>query len=127
MTIRKTCKHIIILVLFAVFILSIIACCCAINVKAENETNVALADTALYGDKNGGNPFVIKNGYVDRNGEKQEVKNISLIKHGEYFKADPLHSKNRTDQNSAGTCTTVAMDLLFGFHNYYSDRRLIPH
>ena len=66
MTIRKTCKHIIILVLFAVFILSIIACC-NINVKAESETNIELADTTLYGDKNGGNPFVIKNGYVERN------------------------------------------------------------
>ena len=66
MTIRKTCKHIIILVLFAVFILSIIACC-NINVKAENETNIELADTTLYGDKNGGDPFIIKNGYVERN------------------------------------------------------------
>ena len=125
MTIRKTCKHIIILVLFAVFILSIIACC-NINVKAENATNIELADTTLYGDKNGGNPFIIKNGYVERNGEKQEVKNISLIKHGEYFKANPAHSDNKTSQNTAGTCTTVAMDLLLGFHNYYSDRRLIP-
>lgn len=42
MTIRKTCKHIIILVLFAVFILSIIACCRAINVKAENATNIVI-------------------------------------------------------------------------------------
>lgn len=42
MTIRKTCKHIIILVLFAVFILSIIACCRAINVKAENGTNIVI-------------------------------------------------------------------------------------
>ena len=67
MTIRKTYKHIIILVLFAVFILSIIACCRAMNVKAEDGTNIALAETALYGDKNGGNPFVIKNGYVERN------------------------------------------------------------
>ena len=126
MTIRKTCKHIIILVLFAVFILSIIACCCAINVKAENETNIELADTTLYGDKNGGDPFIIKNGYITRNGESQKVTNISLIKYGEYFKANPLHSENKDDQNSAGTCTTVAMELLFGFHNYYSDRRLIP-
>ena len=125
MTIRKTCKHIIILVLFAVFILSIIACC-NINVKAENETNIELADTTLYGDKNGGDPFIIKNGYITRNGESQKVTNISLIKYGEYFKANPLHSENKDDQNSAGTCTTVAMELLFGFHNYYSDRRLIP-
>ena len=126
-TTRKPYKLSIFILLFAIFILSIIVCCSAINVKAENETNIELADTALYGDKNGGDPFIIKNGYVERNGEKQEVKNISLIKNGEYFKANPLHSKNRTDQNSAGTCTTVAMDLLFGFHNYYSDRRLIPY
>lgn len=63
----KTSKLVIVMLLFAVFILSIVACCCEINAKAENETNVALADTALYGDKNGGNPFVIKNGYVERN------------------------------------------------------------
>lgn len=125
--IRKTSKLVIVVLLFAAFILSIIACCRAMNVKAEDGTNIALAETALYGDKNGGNPFIIKNGYVERNGERQEVNNISLIKHGEYFKANPLHSENKDDQNSAGTCTTVAMDLLFGFHNYYSDRRLIPY
>ena len=126
MTIRKPYKLPIFILLFAIFILSIIACCSAINVKAENETSITIADTSLYGDKNGGNPFIIKNGYVERNGEKQEVKNISLIKHGEYFKANPAHSDNKTSQNTAGTCTTVAMDLLLGFHNYYSDRRLIP-
>ena len=67
MTIRKTYKLSIFMLLFAIFILSIIACCSAINVKAENGTNIELADTALYGDKNGGDPFVIKNGYVERN------------------------------------------------------------
>ena len=64
---RKTYKLSIFMLLFAIFILSIIACCSAINVKAENETNIELADTTLYGDKNGGDPFIIKNGYVERN------------------------------------------------------------
>lgn len=40
--IRKTSKCVIVVLLFAVFILSIIACCCAINVKAEDGTNIVI-------------------------------------------------------------------------------------
>ena len=39
---RKTYKLSIFMLLFAIFILSIIACCSAINVKAENGTNIVI-------------------------------------------------------------------------------------
>ena len=41
-TTRKPYKLSIFILLFAIFILSIIVCCSAINVKAENGTNIVI-------------------------------------------------------------------------------------
>ena len=53
--------------------------------------------------------------------------NVHLIPNSNYFYLNPDHGDNNGSINSEGTCTTVAMELLMGYHNYYSDRRLIPH
>ena len=52
--------------------------------------------------------------------------NVKYISNKNYFIANPLHAVHDESYNSNGTCTTVAMQLLLGYHNYYTDRRLIP-
>lgn len=52
--------------------------------------------------------------------------NETYISHPEYFWANPRHADNKTSDNLVGTCTTVAMQMVMGYHNYYTDRRLIP-
>ncbi len=39
---------------------------------------------------------------------------------------NPNHGHYLEGQNSMGTCTTIAAQLLMGYHNYYSYRKLIP-
>ncbi len=56
----------------------------------------------------------------------QGFTGIHYIENANYFLANPLHHANDLSDNSQGTCTTVALQLLVGYHNYYSDRRLIP-
>ena len=55
-----------------------------------------------------------------------DFANIHYIDNANYFIANPLHNENVGNDNENGACTTVAMQLLMGYHNYYSDRRLIP-
>lgn len=56
----------------------------------------------------------------------QNFENIKYIENANYFKVNPYHAANDGSDNEAGTCTTVAMQMLMGYHNYYSDGRLIP-
>lgn len=51
---------------------------------------------------------------------------LHYIENANYFITNPLHGKNDGTDNSEGTCTTVAVQMLMGYHNYYTDRRLIP-
>ena len=53
--------------------------------------------------------------------------NVHLIPNSNYFYLNPDHGDNDGSINSKGTCTTVAIELLMGYHNFYSDRRLIPN
>lgn len=46
--------------------------------------------------------------------------NIKYISNVNYFLVNPKHADQNPDYNSKGTCTTVAMQLLMGYHNYYS-------
>ena len=55
-----------------------------------------------------------------------DFANIHYIDNANYFIVNPLHNENVGNDNENGVCTTVAMQLLMGYHNYYSDRRLIP-
>lgn len=54
------------------------------------------------------------------------LSNVKLIPNSDYFLKNPKHANNLPSDNKYGTCTTVAFQLLMGYHNYYSDRRLIP-
>ena len=54
------------------------------------------------------------------------LKNVKFIPNANYFLMNPYHGENSTADNSNGTCTTVAAQMLAGYHNYYSDRRIIP-
>ncbi len=51
---------------------------------------------------------------------------MQYIANSNYFLLNPKHAINDGSDNSLGTCTTVAMQMLMGYHNYYSDGRLIP-
>lgn len=55
-----------------------------------------------------------------------EFTDVKYISNANYFLVNPHHAVNDGTDNGAGTCTTVAMQILMGYHNYYSDRRLIP-
>ncbi len=54
------------------------------------------------------------------------ITSIYYIENADYFFAGPQHAPNLESDNFLGTCTTVAVQVLLGYHNYYSDRRLIP-
>ena len=56
------------------------------------------------------------------------LTNLHYIENANYFLANPKHRENynTTNDHIFGTCTTVAHQILLGYHNYYSDRRLIP-
>ena len=58
----------------------------------------------------------------------QGVTQIHYIENANYFFANPEHRENydTSGDHPFGTCTTVAHQILLGYHNYYSDRRLIP-
>ena len=52
----------------------------------------------------------------------QGVTQIHYIENANYFLANPKHHENDTSDNSQGTCTTVALQMLVGYHTYYFDR-----
>ncbi len=58
----------------------------------------------------------------------QGLSQLYYIENANYFLANPMHRENfqGTGDHLFGTCTTVAHQILLGYHNYYSDRRLIP-
>ncbi|MDE6617674.1 MAG: InlB B-repeat-containing protein [Clostridiales bacterium] len=56
----------------------------------------------------------------------EDLTSVKYISNSAYFIANPKHARQNSEYNSTGTCTTVAMQMLLGYHNYYSDRRLIP-
>lgn len=51
---------------------------------------------------------------------------MNFIYNYTYFLSDPLYATNDKEQYPYGTCSTIAMQMLLGYHNYYSDRRIIP-
>ncbi len=55
-----------------------------------------------------------------------EFEGVNFIPNKYYFYLNPRHHSNIEGESSWGLCTTVAMQMLMGYHNYYTDRRLIP-
>lgn len=60
------------------------------------------------------------------NSEVGNISNLYYIENANYFLANPQHRDNVKSDYKYGTCTTIAHQILLGYHNYYSDRRLIP-
>lgn len=56
----------------------------------------------------------------------ESLSGVRFIPNANYFLLNPLHGNNNGSDNKIGTCTTVAAQMLVGYHNYYSDRRIIP-
>ena len=58
--------------------------------------------------------------------DASNLSNAYYINNAQYFLNNPKHKSNDGQDNPVGTCTTVAMEMMLGYHNYYTDRRLIP-
>lgn len=59
--------------------------------------------------------------------EIKKITNVRYINNYKYFVNSPKHKINDGADNEIGTCTTVAMQLVLGYHTYYTDRRLITN
>lgn len=95
----------------------------------ENKLQLDNADISALETTNSSNDSIYKNLGGTRLSEgNQGVTQIHYIENANYFLANPKHRENysNTGDHPFGTCTTVAHQLLLGYHNYYSDRRLIP-
>lgn len=60
-------------------------------------------------------------------GKESNLTNAHYINNAKYFLNNPKHKANDGTDNPIGTCTTVAMEMMLGYHNYYTDRRLITN
>ena len=109
--------------MFAVVLLCAIICTTTLTYASEEI--VPYSSGTL-----GGEPLLIlgKNRSDDPLTVKKitDFSNIHFISNANYFIINPQHCKNTSTENIAGTCTTVAAQMLLGYHNYYSDRRIIP-
>lgn len=95
----------------------------------ENEEQLENVNASSMVTKSSSN----KSEYVNLGSSRLSEGNMGLsqlhyIENANYFLANPLHRENsaQTSDHAFGTCTTVAHQMLLGYHNYYSDRRLIP-
>ena len=85
------------------------------DLTIENDINWSLADYDTY----------IRLSSLS-NEIDSHLDEVHFIDNYRYFANSPKRRINNGDDNPIGTCTTVAMQLVLGFHNYYTDGRLIP-
>lgn len=94
--------------------------------EESNYDNISL----MNGDKKSDDVILIEgtngSGSSFTKGLRSDLTDVKFISNANYFLLNPKHHKNNGSDNKWGTCTTVAMQLLLGYHNYYSDRRIIP-
>lgn len=108
------------------FILFLIACCMIKNPA----TAFALEDKIKAKDAIVLSDIVQDGGDVPLKGRPVELEKVTdahYIKNYKYFVNSPKHKINDGLDNRVGTCTTVAMQLILGYHTYYTDRRLISN
>lgn len=104
-----------------IIIISIISSSVEIDVNGTTQ-NYNDTDISLFTEKN----------TIDNNGVNIDLigidmfEDIHYINNANYFIHNSAHAENTKKDNPLGVCTTVAMQLLMGYHNYYTDRRLIP-
>ena len=138
---KKISKLWIICIGVALFVLcSFIGTSSMFNAFAEENTS---GQIQVYEDKIRLNADNTLNSETNDSGDKYEYVNLGgtrlsegdqglsqlyYIDNANYFLANPYHRENYDDSGDHlfGTCTTVAHQILLGYHNYYSDRRLIP-
>ncbi len=77
-------------------------------------------------EQNQNEQYILGDNYEDDHISMNEFTDVRFIKNKEYFLNNPKHHRNTDELNAGGVCTTVAMQMLMGYHNYYSDRRIIP-
>ncbi|GEM_PF-1660349 len=109
-----------------VFILVLIVCC----IIANPATAFALDDKIKAKDAIVLSDIVQDGGDVQLKGRPVELEKVTdahYIKNYKYFVNSPKHKINDGLDNRVGTCTTVAMQLMLGYHTYYTDRRLIKN
>ena len=140
---QKTRKYSICIILLLMFLLSCVAMTYTVAVKAtaeEDFTRSGLQQDSTIAESNEASSTMVQlSSYDDSKGSTyknlgnyrlsegdQGLTQIHYIENANYFLANPLHHENDEDDNIYGTCTTVAMQMLVGYHNYYSDRRLLP-
>lgn len=119
-------KHLKLLVgfFFAIILYLLIQCFNTSLLFAQEQDNKNISYESLPLNSNKYDSFVT----IDENNSDlmKDFTNIKYIKNADYYKANPLHAEQQDGYNLAGTCTTVAFQLFLGYHNYYTDRRLIP-
>lgn len=127
---RKKSSTVCVLLIIMIMILSN----SLLNIVHANEVENAKlsSNTSTYtsGDKSE-EDVVLVQGKGDSNefSNVERIENFTSVKYipnANYFLINPKHSNNTTIDNPKGVCTTVAMQMLLGYHNYYSDRRIIP-
>ena len=93
--------------------------------EQSNNENIALTN----GDKKSDSVVFIEGKDVGTSsvtsGTRSDLTEAKYIPNANYFLINPKHHKNDGSDNELGTCPTVAMQLLLGYHNYYSDRRIL--
>lgn len=89
-----------------------------INIPITNAAVDVTNETEIYSNVSDDEEIIYK--IIDTIGIKN-FENIKYIENANYFKVNPYHAANDGSDNEAGTCTTVAMQMLMGYHNYYSD------
>lgn len=71
--------------------------------------------------------IVEDNGLINLNTTNiSQFNNSRFIENSRYFYLNPLHHSNGSSDSKNGVCSTVAMQLLLGYHNYYTHRGIIP-
>ncbi len=100
---------------------------CLLLLFCGAKIDTAQADTATPLSFEGDGSKIVLSGR-NSNGEYtiEDFTNVHYITNKDYFVINPLHFDSLKANNSTGACTTIAAQLLLGYHNYYSDRRLIP-
>lgn len=98
-----------------------------LNVNQDNLANEQTENNIMLLNKEKGDVIQIigESNYYETY-SLSNLKNVKFIPNANYFLVNPYHGENSTADNSNGTCTTVAAQMLVGYHNYYSDRRIIP-
>jgi uncharacterized repeat protein (TIGR02543 family) len=96
------------------------------NVYADEINNENIQSISIVGDSRSEKECVIYGEYT-ADIEFNDLTNQYLIPNANYFLISPSQHDNGPNSISiAGECSSVALQMLMGYYNYYEDRRIIP-